>query len=136
MVLRDTQLVAKKVNWNDKPSNLRSLALELNVGLDSMVFLDDSTFEIVPVWQNKLQAMAFEDSLWTRTSHYSYEIKDNNIRISGLVTLPFQDQIRGSDYRDLAPFCNENNISYLRMQRTRIIDNPEIEIYFFGSGIF
>jgi len=44
-------------------------------------YADDSTFEIVPTWQNKLQAMAYEDALWTRISHYSYEIKDNNIRI-------------------------------------------------------
>jgi len=42
--------------------------------------------------------------------------KDNNIRISGLVTLPFQNQVRGSDYRDLVPFCNENNISYFRIK--------------------
>ena len=44
-------------------------------------YADDSTFEIVPTWQNKLQAMAYEDALWTRISHYSYEIKDNNLRI-------------------------------------------------------
>lgn len=51
MVLRDAQFVVKKVNWNDKPSNLRALALELNVGLDSMVFLDDSSFECEAVRQ-------------------------------------------------------------------------------------
>lgn len=45
MVLRDAQIVIKKVNWNDKPANLRALAQELNVGLDSMIFLDDSSFE-------------------------------------------------------------------------------------------
>tara|TARA_R110000824_G_scaffold52854_7_gene146705 strand:+ start:137 stop:1408 length:1272 start_codon:yes stop_codon:yes gene_type:complete len=44
-------------------------------------YADDSTFEIVPVWQNKLQAMAYEDALWTRISHYSYEIKNNMMRI-------------------------------------------------------
>ena len=44
-------------------------------------YADDSTFEIVPVWQNKLQAMAYEDALYTRVSHYSYEIKNNNLRI-------------------------------------------------------
>ena len=44
-------------------------------------YADDSTFEIVPVWQNKLQAMAYEDALYTRISHYSYEIKNNNLRI-------------------------------------------------------
>ena len=44
-------------------------------------YADDSTFEIVPTWQNKLQAMAYEDALWTRVSHYSYEIHDNKLRL-------------------------------------------------------
>ena len=44
-------------------------------------YADDSTFEIVPTWQNKLQAMAYEDALWTRVSHYSYEIHDNMLRV-------------------------------------------------------
>ena len=44
-------------------------------------YADDSTFEIVPTWQNKLQAMAYEDALHTRVSHYSYEIHDNKLRI-------------------------------------------------------
>lgn len=42
---------------------------------------DDSTFEIIPTWQNKSQAMAFEDAIYTRNSQYSYEIKNNRIRI-------------------------------------------------------
>jgi len=46
MVLRDVDLVAKKVNWLDKATNLRALAAELNVGLDSLVFVDDSAFEL------------------------------------------------------------------------------------------
>jgi hypothetical protein len=44
-------------------------------------FADDSSFEVVPVWQNKLQAMNFEDMLYTRTSHFSYELRDNKLRI-------------------------------------------------------
>ena len=44
-------------------------------------YTDDSTFEIVPTWQNKLQAMAYEDNIYTRLSHYSYELKDNKLRI-------------------------------------------------------
>ena len=51
MVLKPRQIVIKKVNWNDKPSNLRELAQELNVGLDSVVFLDDSSFECEAVRQ-------------------------------------------------------------------------------------
>ncbi len=44
-------------------------------------YSDDSTFELIPTWQNKSQAMAFEDAIYTRASHFSYEIKDNNLRI-------------------------------------------------------
>lgn len=51
MVLRDAQIAVKKVNWDDKPSNLRALARELNIGLDSIVFLDDSPFECEAVRQ-------------------------------------------------------------------------------------
>tara|TARA_R100000008_G_scaffold30373_1_gene16877 strand:+ start:174 stop:1490 length:1317 start_codon:yes stop_codon:yes gene_type:complete len=42
---------------------------------------DDSTFEVVPSWMNKAQAMAFEDAIWTRSSHYSYELRNNKLRL-------------------------------------------------------
>ena len=45
------------------------------------MYADDSTFELIPAWHNKLQAMQFEDNIWTRVSHYSYDLKDNRLRI-------------------------------------------------------
>jgi hypothetical protein len=44
-------------------------------------FMDDSSFQLIPVWQNKAQAIAFEDAIYTRMSHFSYEIKNNKLRI-------------------------------------------------------
>ena len=44
-------------------------------------YADDSTFEVIPTWQNKMQAIMYEDSLFTRTSHYSYELIDNKLRL-------------------------------------------------------
>ena len=44
-------------------------------------YADDSTFNVIPPWQNKAQAIAYEDHLYTRTSHYSYEIIDNKLRL-------------------------------------------------------
>ena len=44
-------------------------------------YADDSQFQIVPVWQNKLQSMAFEDAIYTRNAHYSYELRNNKLRI-------------------------------------------------------
>tara|TARA_B100000287_G_scaffold111836_1_gene104220 strand:- start:337 stop:1617 length:1281 start_codon:yes stop_codon:yes gene_type:complete len=44
-------------------------------------YSDDSTFEVIPAWQNKMQAMAYEDSIYTRISHYSYELRNNRLRL-------------------------------------------------------
>ncbi len=44
-------------------------------------FSDDSTFQLIPAWHNKAQAMAFEDAIYTRMSHFSYELKNNKIRL-------------------------------------------------------
>jgi len=44
-------------------------------------YADDSTFDLVPAWQNKLQAINYEINLYTRTSHYSYEIRNNKINL-------------------------------------------------------
>lgn len=41
MILKEHHFAAMRVNWNDKAQNLKELAEELNIGLDSMVFLDD-----------------------------------------------------------------------------------------------
>lgn len=46
MILRNDDFVAKIVNWQDKATNLRTLSAELNLGLDSFVFVDDSSFEL------------------------------------------------------------------------------------------
>ena len=46
MILRDKDIIIKKVNWNDKVTNLEAIAKDLNIGLDSLVFIDDSDFEI------------------------------------------------------------------------------------------
>jgi FkbH-like protein len=45
MVLRKDDFVAWRINWKDKAENLLAMAEELNLGLDSFVFLDDSPQE-------------------------------------------------------------------------------------------
>ena len=50
-VLREEHFAALRINWQPKPDNLRSLAEELNLGLDSIVFVDDSAHECAIVRQ-------------------------------------------------------------------------------------
>ena len=41
MVLREDNFASIKINWNDKISNIKAIAEELNIGLDSFVYFDD-----------------------------------------------------------------------------------------------
>lgn len=45
MVLKEDHFAAMRVNWNNKAENIREIAEELNIGLDSLVFIDDNPNE-------------------------------------------------------------------------------------------
>lgn len=45
MVLRPEHFASMKINWNSKCESIESMAKELNLGLDSFVFFDDSGAE-------------------------------------------------------------------------------------------
>ena len=45
MVLRLEDFAAVQIHWNDKASSLRAIASQLRIGLDSLVFYDDSPIE-------------------------------------------------------------------------------------------
>ena len=45
MILRREHISAWRVNWRDKAENLREIAAELNIGLDSLVFVDNEPRE-------------------------------------------------------------------------------------------
>ncbi len=64
MPLSIKDFACTRVNWNDKATNIREIAQELNIGLDSMVFVDDNPTErelirqqlpmvSVPEWPNQ-----------------------------------------------------------------------------------
>ncbi|MDD5438820.1 MAG: HAD-IIIC family phosphatase, partial [Candidatus Omnitrophica bacterium] len=45
MILRKQDFAVIKANWQDKAANLKEIARELNIGMDCMLFLDDSPRE-------------------------------------------------------------------------------------------
>ena len=49
MTLKREHLVSWRINWNSKSENIRSLATELNLGLDSFIFLDDNPIDCAEV---------------------------------------------------------------------------------------
>lgn len=49
MLLKEEHIACFQVNWDNKVDNINKIAEALNIGLDSMVFIDDSPFEIESV---------------------------------------------------------------------------------------
>jgi FkbH-like protein len=45
MLLRRADFAAFVANWHDKAANLEEIAAQLNIGIDSLVFVDDNPFE-------------------------------------------------------------------------------------------
>lgn len=45
IILHTEDFAAMRINWQDKVSNIESIANELNIGLDSIVFIDDNPNE-------------------------------------------------------------------------------------------
>lgn len=61
MILREEYFAAAEINWIDKAENIREIARRLNIGVDSLVFIDDNPVErervreaipevVVPEW--------------------------------------------------------------------------------------
>jgi len=51
MPLNWDDFIVKKVNWNDKWQNIQEIADELNLGVNSFIFIDDNQFELNSVKQ-------------------------------------------------------------------------------------
>ena len=45
MLLRESDIAVFQANWTDKPTNIEAIARTLEIGLDSLVFLDDNSAE-------------------------------------------------------------------------------------------
>ena len=57
MPLTRHHLVSWRINWEPKSENLKSLAEELNLGLDSFIFIDDNPVECAEVRANSPQVL-------------------------------------------------------------------------------
>ncbi len=52
MVLRREDFAAFQANWDDKAQNLKAIATRLNIGVDSLVFVDDNPIERARIRQS------------------------------------------------------------------------------------
>jgi len=75
MILKKTDFAAMRINWEEKHQNLRSISEELNLGLDSFVFIDDNPVERDAIRKFLPDVDVLE--LPRDPNHYASTIRDN-----------------------------------------------------------
>jgi acyl carrier protein len=60
MLVNLNHFITWRINWKRKSDNLLSLAEELNLGMDSFIFIDDSPIECAEVFSSLPQVMTFQ----------------------------------------------------------------------------
>jgi FkbH-like protein len=123
-VLRKEHFAAMRINWVDKASNIRGLARELNIGLDSLVFLDDNPAEIAQVTQDVPEVLTYQ---LPREEPERYAGFLESLPVFEMLSLTDEDRRRGEEYRqqslrrELEENCTSLDEYYARLQmRARV----------------
>lgn len=97
LLLRRGDFAARRINWRDKAGNIRELAAELNIGLDSMVFVDDNPAEreLVRRMVPEVAVPDFPEQPY-RLPEFLRELTDRYFRIYALTA---EDRAKTEQYR-------------------------------------
>lgn len=98
MVLRPEHFAATEIHWQDKASSVRRLAERLNIGLDSLVFWDDSELERGMMRDQVPEVLVVD--VPADPSDYARAALD--LPCFDALSLTAEDQRRGQMYREAA----------------------------------
>ena len=101
MVLRREHLAAWRINWESKSQNLKGLARDLELGLDSFIFLDDNAVECADVRSNCPDVLALQmpvdlDHVWAFDRRPSTGATDEDRRRTRL----YQENAQRQQFRE------------------------------------
>jgi FkbH-like protein len=120
-LLKKEHFSAYRINWKNKADNILSLAKELNLGLDSFVFLDDSDFECemvrarvpaVEVRQVPKKLYTYPDLVADTLDeffHNGRQTKEDAAR-AGLYAARHKAEVAKAEYDDLETYLHSLNI--------------------------
>jgi FkbH-like protein len=95
MLLREKHFAAIRINWQNKVQNTMELAKEINIGLDSMVFVDDNPREREQMKQSLPQVLVVD----MPSSPFLYRQNLENLNDFNVLALTEEDKKRGEMYR-------------------------------------
>ena len=131
MPLNYDDIIIKKVNWVNKASNLIDISNELNVGIESLVFIDDSDFEINLIKESlpTVKTMQVPKDIYK----YPLEFRKltnvftrlNSSKEDKLKTQMYKDELKRNDTKNTYKNINEY-ITSLNLKMSISINDLEI----------
>ncbi|MDB9892086.1 HAD-IIIC family phosphatase [Amylibacter sp.] len=125
MILKREDFVGWRINWHDKASNIMDLADEINLGLESLVFIDDN-----PAERNRVSGALPEVLVpeWPEDPSMYVEAL-NSLCCFENTTITKEDRVRTSLYvsernRQEIKHSVKNNDDWLRRLNTRVTACP------------
>ena len=115
MLLKQADIASFVANWSDKAANIRAIATHLNIGLDSLVFVDDNPFERALVRQ-ELPMVAVPE-VGDDPASYAQTIADAGYFEGVAITQEDRErtgQYKGNQLRDALKASATDLPSYLR----------------------
>ena len=122
MVLKISDIACFVANWQDKAANLRHIAERLNIGIDSLVFLDDNPFERALIRQELPMVAVPEVS--EDAALYPYTLADAGYFESLVVTDEDRErsgQYQGNTQREALRESSTDMGAYLRSLEMTLI---------------
>lgn len=128
MLLREDKFACMKINWQDKVTNMKEIAKELNIGLDSLVYIDDdkTNRELIKSFIPEVMVIDFP------TDPCSYPKIFEDLKVFNLFSITEDDLKRGQMYieqkkreklksqvRDIGSFLKKLEIKVILMQASK-----------------
>jgi FkbH-like protein len=96
MLIKPDHFAALRINWQDKATNLREIARELNIGIDALAFVDDNPVECAWVRENAPEVTVIQ--LPSDPMHYARTLRD--CPVFERLALTAEDKERGRQYAE------------------------------------
>ena len=96
MLLRPEHFAALRINWQDKATNLREIAAELNIGVDALAFIDDNPVERTWVRESAPEVTVID--LPADPMGYARALRES--MVFERLTLTAEDKERGRQYAE------------------------------------
>jgi FkbH-like protein len=96
MILKEEHFAAMQINWNDKVSNMKAISEQIEIGIDSLVFLDDNPVNREVIKQALPEVITVE--LPRDPALYPKTIME--LRVFDTLQLTAEDKVRGKMYAE------------------------------------